>query len=85
MVDLHLIDIAETFQVLKKFNMRLNLFKFAFKIGSKKFLEFVFHHREIDITREDPCHNRDTHTLVHKGDTIIDGMTSSAQLIPIPI
>lgn len=39
--DLHLVDLTEMFQVLKKFNMRLNISKYALEVGSRKFLEFI--------------------------------------------
>lgn len=44
----HLADLVKTFQVLKKFNMHLNLSKCgAFRVGSGKFLGFIIHHRGI--------------------------------------
>lgn len=43
--DSHLADLVETFQVLKKFNMSLNLTKCTFGVNSRKFLEFIVHWR----------------------------------------
>lgn len=44
-IDSHLADLAETFQVLKKFNIHLNLTKCIFGVNSGKFLIFIMHRR----------------------------------------
>lgn len=44
----YLIDLAEIFQILKKFNMYLNLTKCAFRVNSRKFLGFIVYQRGID-------------------------------------
>lgn len=36
---------TKTFQVLKKFNIHLNLTNCAYEVRSKKFLEFIVHQR----------------------------------------
>lgn len=40
---LYLIGLAEIFQILKKFNMYLNLTKCTFRVNSGKFLRFIVH------------------------------------------
>nr|XP_018682885.1 PREDICTED: uncharacterized protein LOC108953088 [Musa acuminata subsp. malaccensis] len=39
----HLIDLVETFQMLRRFNMRLNPMKCVFVVSSGRFLGFVIH------------------------------------------
>ena len=39
----HLADLAETFQTLRRFNMRLNPAKCIFGVNSGKFLGFIIH------------------------------------------
>lgn len=43
MTDLHLTDLAEIFQVLKRFNICLDTSKYAFRVHSEKFLRFIVH------------------------------------------
>ncbi|XP_060206644.1 uncharacterized protein LOC132634403 [Lycium barbarum] len=47
--DDHLKFLQETFNILRKYNVKLNLEKYAFGIGSGKFLEFMVSNREIEI------------------------------------
>ncbi|XP_065004142.1 uncharacterized protein LOC135636382 [Musa acuminata AAA Group] len=48
----HMAGLAETFQTLRRFNMRLNISKCIFGVSSRKFLEFVIHQRGIDTNPE---------------------------------
>ena len=52
MATTHLIDLAEMFATLRRYNMRLNLTKCAFGISSGRFLEFIIHERGIDANPE---------------------------------
>ena len=47
-VELHITHLAEAFQVLKSYNMKLNLAKCAFGVSAGKFLGFVFNSRGIE-------------------------------------
>ena len=44
-VELHITHLAETFQVLKNYNMNLNLAKCAFEVSVGKFLGFIVNNR----------------------------------------
>ncbi|XP_064974992.1 uncharacterized protein LOC135618019 [Musa acuminata AAA Group] len=48
----HFSDLAETFDTLRRYNMRLNSAKCAFGINSGKFLMFIIHERGIDANPE---------------------------------
>ncbi|XP_065039424.1 uncharacterized protein LOC135673957 [Musa acuminata AAA Group] len=48
----HLADLAEAFATLRKFGMRLNPTKCAFRVTSGKFLGFIVHERGIDANPE---------------------------------
>ena len=48
----HLSDLAETFNTLRRYNMRLNPAKCAFGVNSGKFLGFIIHERGIDVNPE---------------------------------
>ena len=39
--ELHVAHLAESFQVLKNYNMKLNLTKCAFGVSTRKFLGFI--------------------------------------------
>lgn len=43
-VESHLDDLKETFEMLKKFKMKLNPTKCAFRVSSGKFLGFMISH-----------------------------------------
>ena len=43
-VESHLDDLKETFEMLKKFKMKLNPTKCAFRVSSRKFLGFMISH-----------------------------------------
>lgn len=43
----HLADLEEIFSILRKYRMKLNASKYAFGIGSGKFLGFIVNHRGI--------------------------------------
>ena len=47
-VELHIIHLAEAFQILKIYNMRLNLAKCAFGVSAGKFLGFIVNSRGIE-------------------------------------
>ena len=44
----HLDDLQETFDTLRRYNMKLNLSKCAFGVSSGKFLRFMVSHRGIE-------------------------------------
>ena len=39
--ELHIAHLAEAFQILKEYNMKLNLAKCAFRVSAEKFLGFI--------------------------------------------
>ena len=45
--ELHIAHLAESFWVLKNYNMKLNLTKCAFGVSTKKFLGFIVNSRGI--------------------------------------
>ena len=45
----HLTHLQETFEILRKYNMKLNPEKYAFGVGSGKFLGFMVSNRGIEI------------------------------------
>ena len=47
-VELHTAHLAESFQVLKNYNMKLNLTKCAFGVSPRKFLGFIVNSRGIE-------------------------------------
>ena len=46
-VELHIAHLAEAFQVLKSYNMKLNPAKCAFGVSARKFLGFIVNSRGI--------------------------------------
>ena len=46
------VDLKKTFDTLYKYGMRLNPSKYAFKIASDKFFDFIVSHREIEANLE---------------------------------
>ena len=46
--ELHVAHLAEAFQILKKYNMKLNLVKCAFGVSTEKFLGFIVNNRGIE-------------------------------------
>ena len=46
--DNHVSNLREMFALLRKYNMKLNLAKCAFRVGSKKILGFMVNHRGIE-------------------------------------
>ena len=46
--ELHIAHLAEAFQILKKYNMKLNLAKCAFGVSAGKFLGFIVNNRGIE-------------------------------------
>lgn len=51
-VDDHVKDLKRTFDILKKYKMRLNLMKCAFGVSSRKFMGFMVHNRGIEANPE---------------------------------
>ena len=49
MVSEHLGDFRAIFQILKKYNLRLNASKCSFGVGSGKFLGYMVTHRGIEV------------------------------------
>ena len=47
-VELHIAHLAESFEVLKNYNMKLNPTKCAFEVSVGKFLGFMVKNREIE-------------------------------------
>ncbi|KAM1532602.1 hypothetical protein ACFX10_006605 [Malus domestica] len=50
--DQHITNLSETFTILKRYQMRLNLNKCAFGVGSGKFLDFMISQRGIEANPE---------------------------------
>ena len=48
----HLNDLQETFNILRRYNMKLNPNKCAFGVASGKFLGFMVSHRGIEANQE---------------------------------
>ena len=46
--ELHIAHLAEAFQILKEYNMKLNPAKCAFGVSAKKFLGFIVNNRGIE-------------------------------------
>ena len=46
--DLHIAHMAKEFQILKKYNLKLNLAKCAFGVSTRKFLGFIVNNRGIE-------------------------------------
>ncbi|KAM2164927.1 hypothetical protein ACFX1R_039138 [Malus domestica] len=51
-VDQHITNLSETFTILKRYRMRLNPNKYAFGVGSGKFLGFMISQRGIEANPE---------------------------------
>ena len=45
----HLDDLQETFDTLRRYNIKLNPSKYAFGVSSSKFLGFMVSHRGIEL------------------------------------
>ncbi|XP_065004143.1 uncharacterized protein LOC135636383 [Musa acuminata AAA Group] len=67
----HMAGLAETFRMLKRFNMHLNISKCIFGVSSRKFLEFIIHQRGID-TNPEKEHSKGAWTLHVDGSAIIE-------------
>ena len=52
MVSEHLGDLRTTFQILRKYKLRLNASKFSFGMGSGKFLGYMVTHRGIEVNTD---------------------------------
>ena len=46
--ELHIAHLTEAFQILKEYNMKLNLAKCTFGVSAGKFLGFIVNNREIE-------------------------------------
>ncbi|KAM2150950.1 hypothetical protein ACFX1R_045460 [Malus domestica] len=51
-VDQHIANLFETFTILKRYRMRLNPNKYAFGVGSGKFLGYMISQRGIEANPE---------------------------------
>ena len=51
-VELHITHLAEAFQVLRSYNMKLNLAKCAFGVSVGKFLGFIINNRGIEVNSD---------------------------------
>ena len=47
---LHIAHLPEAFQILRKYNMKLNLDKYAFGVSAGKFLGFIVNNRGIEVS-----------------------------------
>ncbi|KAM1832337.1 hypothetical protein ACFX13_022299 [Malus domestica] len=74
--DQHITNLSETFTILKRYRMRLNLNKCAFGVGSGKFLVFMISQRGIEANPEkikaildmkEPVTSKDIQSLTSKG------------------
>ena len=45
----HLDDLQEAFDTLRRYNIKLNPSKYAFRVSSSKFLGFMVSHRGIEL------------------------------------
>ena len=50
--ELHISHLLEEFQILRKYNMKLNPTKCAFGVSAGKFLGFLVKHRGIEVNPE---------------------------------
>ena len=50
--DLHIAHLFEVFQILRNYNMKLNLAKCAFGVSAEKFLGFIVNHKGIEANPE---------------------------------
>ena len=48
-VELHIAHLSEAFQILRKYNMKLNPAKYAFGVSAGKFLGFIVNNRGIKV------------------------------------
>lgn len=48
----HVLDLRKMFDVLRRYVMKLNLLKCAFRVSSEKFLGFMVNARGIDVNPE---------------------------------
>ena len=51
-VEEHLADLGKIFSVLRKHKLRLNAFKFSFRVRLGKFLRYMITHRVIEVNPE---------------------------------
>ncbi|XP_075658936.1 putative mitochondrial protein AtMg00860 [Castanea sativa] len=49
LVSMHVADLNDTFQMLRRYKLRLNATKCSFGVGSEKFLSYMITHRGIEI------------------------------------
>ena len=50
--ELHIAHLFEAFQILRKYNMKLNPAKCAFRVSAEKFLGFIVNHQGIEVNLE---------------------------------
>ncbi|KAM2045511.1 hypothetical protein ACFX1T_009692 [Malus domestica] len=68
-VDQHITNLSETFTILKRYRIRLNPNKYAFGVGSSKFLGFMISQRGIEANPEKIKAILDTKELVTSKDS----------------
>ena len=51
-VEEHLVDLGETFSVLREHKLRINASKCSFGVSSSKFLGYMITHHEIEVNLE---------------------------------
>ena len=50
--ELHIAHLSEAFQILREYNMKLNLAKCAFEVSARKFLGFIVNNRGIEANSD---------------------------------
>nr|XP_009765539.1 PREDICTED: uncharacterized protein LOC104217081 [Nicotiana sylvestris] len=66
----HIQHLTDTFQILRKFNMKLNPEKYAFGVSSSKFLGFLVSNRDIEVN----------HAQIKVIEEILDILTSKKEV-----
>ena len=64
--ELHIAHLAEAFQILKEYNMKLNPAKCAFGVSIEKFLGFIVNNRGKGKPIQDKSYARHAVTIKHK-------------------
>ena len=74
-IEQYIVDLKETFEILRRYNMTLNPLKCMFKVVARKFLEFVVSSRRIEanpkkikaiLEMSPPKLTREVHRLVRR-------------------
>ena len=48
-VELHIQHLEKSFQIIKKYGMKLKLAQYVFKVSARKFLRFIINRRRIEV------------------------------------